>query len=267
MNFTQTWLNTVRTTLMTGEEARPRGMLTKEVLQRTTIVDMRHPVLLAASRGLSYRFMAAEAYWILSGDDRVDGIAPYNGKIADFSDDGVRFFGAYGPKIRAQLDYVVEALVKDPFTRQAVMTIWRENPQPSKDIPCTVAVSFTLRSHRLTTHVFMRSSDIWLGLPYDVFNFSMLGHLVCAKLNERTADLAPTKPGFLYLTAANSHLYQRNWDEAQICLDANGHGDVINFEQPTPDLMYESEDKLMAFLKSLRETKAGDVLRWWEQAS
>jgi thymidylate synthase len=42
--------------------------------------------------------------------------------------------------IKQQLDYVVEALVKDNDSRQAVLTIWRPSPAPSKDIPCTVSI-------------------------------------------------------------------------------------------------------------------------------
>src|SRR3546814_5271713 len=65
-------------------------------------------------------------------------IAPWNRHISQFSDDGVVFAGAYGPRINLQLDYVLNKLREDPDTRQAGLTIWRPNPQPSKDIPCKI---------------------------------------------------------------------------------------------------------------------------------
>lgn len=259
MDFSRTWLETINDILVNGDEVSPRGMLTKEIPQRTIAVDMRKPILRVPERGLSYRFMAAEAFWILSGDDRVETISPYNSRIKDFSDDGERFFGAYGPKIVAQLPYVVEKLLIDQDSRQAGLTIWRECPPKTKDVPCTVSVFFNIRNGKLNVYDFMRSSDVWLGVPYDVFNFSMLGHLVCALINEQQEVFQPIVPGKLYLTAASSHLYQSNWEDAKACLV----GQVI--EQPdTPDRLHLDAHHLMRTLEQLRDTKAGDPLRWWE---
>lgn len=258
MDFSQVWLAALEDILANGDEVSPRGKLTKEIPQRTFVVEMMQPVLRVAERSLSYKFMAAEAYWILSGDDRVDTISPYNSRIADFSDDGERFFGAYGPKILAQLDYVVEKLIDDPDTRQAGLTIWRECPPKTKDVPCTVAAFANIRGGRLNLHVFMRSSDAWLGVPYDVFNFSMLAHLICCRLNVDGFDVV-AKPGTLYLTAASSHLYETNWDDARKCLKAPYAG------QPnTPAAIWTRESELMNTLRVLRDTRPGDHLRWWE---
>lgn len=259
-DFSIIWLDALEETLMKGQDVSPRNQLTKEMPQRTIEVNMRKPVLMTPDRKLSYNFMAAEAYWILSGDDTVAGIAPYNTKISDFSDDGVRFFGAYGPKICDQLPYVVAKLEADAMTRQAGLTIWRENPPETKDVPCTIAVFFSIRDTRLNVHVFMRSSDLWLGLPYDVFNFSMLGHLVAGKLNDNLSRKFFVSPGTLYLTAASSHLYERNFDAAHECL--------LNrrwVTQPvTPDNLWSHSKLLLLYLQKLRDSQARDPIRWWE---
>jgi thymidylate synthase len=259
MDFSRTWLNALNDILANGDLVSPRGKRTKEIPQRTIVVDMRQPVLRVADRSLSYRFMAAEAFWILSGDDRVETIAPYNSRIAEFSDDGERFFGAYGPKIQAQLPYIIEKLLVDEDSRQAGLTIWRECPPQTKDVPCTVAIFFAIRSGKLNVHVFMRSSDVWLGIPYDVFNFSMLGHLVCGLLNEHRDPNRYLRPGSLFLTAASSHLYETNWDDAKLCLAAEPL-----HQHETPTLLWTDAGHLMETLKNLRDTAPGDVLRWWE---
>jgi thymidylate synthase len=259
-DFSQSWLEAINDILTNGEQAAPRGKLTKEIPQRTMVVNMRKPVLMVPDRSLSYRFMAAEAYWILSGDDSVAGIAPYNSRISEFSDDGERFFGAYGPKILGQLEYVVAKLKADHDTRQAGLTIWRENPPTTKDVPCTVAAFFSLRGMTLNAHVFMRSSDVWLGVPYDVFNFSMLAHLICGHLNDERAADDVYSPGKLYLTAASSHLYETNWDDAKLCLSSQ----VLD-QAETPKVLWNDHKGLMAWLKELRDTKPGHELRWWEQ--
>lgn len=257
MDFSKTWLTLLNNILHDGELVAPRGKQTRELLQHTIQVDMRKPVLVVPSRKLNYKFMVAEAFWILSGDDRVETIAPYNSNIKQFSDNGETFFGAYGPKVVGQLQYVIDKLIADNDTRQAGLTIWRENPQDTKDVPCTVAIFFNIRNSKLNVHVFMRSSDAWLGVPYDVFNFSMLGHLVCAFLRHNAG--LDIEPGTLYLTAASSHLYEVNWDVARECLTAESLGQNI-----TPDALFESPQTLMDTLKALRDSRPGDGLRWWE---
>lgn len=259
MDFSRIWLETINDILTNGGLIWPRGMLTMEIPQHTITVNMRRPVLRVPSRNLNYKFMAAEAFWILSGDDRVETIAPYNSRIANFSDDGEHFFGAYGPKIAAQLPYIIEKLIADKNSRQAGLTIWRESPPQTKDVPCTVAIFFAIRNNKVNAHVFMRSSDAWLGAPYDVFNFSMLSHLVCGLLNEHRLLSDAVSPGKLFLTAASSHLYEVNWDVAKLCLGS----EVL--EQPETDILLWNDPRhLMETLAALRETKVGDPLRWWE---
>lgn len=261
-DFSEVWLNSLDRTLHHGIVVSPRGKVTKEIPQRTIEVFMQRPVLRVEKRKLNYKFMAAEAYWILSGDDTVAGIAPYNNRIVDFSDDGVRFFGAYGPKIASQLTYVVDKLNADPMSRQAGLTIWRENPPQTKDVPCTVAIFASIREERLNLHVFMRSSDLWLGVPYDVFNFSMLGHYICAMLNESRVANHYVQPGTLYLTAASSHLYQTNWDEAVACLTG---GDPLE-QSMTPTSLWQDRPSCLEWLRELRDTSPGHQLRWWENS-
>jgi thymidylate synthase len=226
----------------------PRGMKTKELIGWQTVIDMNYPIINCPKRKLGYKFMAAEAYWILSGDNSVASIAPYSKHISDFSDDGVRFFGAYGPKIVDQLSYLVQTLVKDPDSRQAVINIWRENPRETKDVPCTLSIQALMRNEVLTLSVTMRSSDAWLGIPYDIFNFSMLGHFICLELRQHMW----ITPGHLCITAASEHLYERNWDEARLLT-------LVDIE-PAPGIPYnsfESTNDLMVMLATGRIHERG----------
>lgn len=257
VSFNQVWRQALDDVLTRGRRVYPRGLETRELPHYAVEINMRAPVLTLPERQLSYIFMAAEAYWIISGDNRVETIAPYNARIATFSDDGVTFFGAYGPRIAAQLDYVVSKLLADPDTRQAGLVIWRENPPMTKDTPCTIAIWCQLRQGLLHLHVFMRSSDLWLGLPYDVFNFSMLGHLIAARLK--------VMPGHLYLTAASSHLYARNFNAALSCVAADHY--ELHFQPLTPTGIFVDEAELLSRLDKLRGSRKSDPLRWWDNKS
>lgn len=264
------WLSELSWVLNKGNSVAPRGQVTKEALQQTAIVNMRRPVVTLEERKLSTKFLGGEAYWILSGDNRVETIAPYNKNIINYSDDGQTFFGAYGPRIISQLDYVVDKLKSDADTRQAVLTIWRENPPVTKDVPCTVAVHFMIRDHKLNCHVYMRSNDLWLGFPYDVFNFSMLSHLVCCRLNASAATNGDVvKPGMLYHTASSRHIYEQHFEQAeQLTKQYNLANMSIEEMQVletavTPAGMYLSEVHLMHVLDSLRKDGKSSEYKWW----
>ena len=215
------WLQALDGCLNHGRDAAPRGMKIKELIGYQTTTPLEFPVMTIVDRKLGYKFMAAEAAWILSGDNRVRTISPYSNAISRFSDDGYFFHGAYGPAIRDQLHFVIDSLNADPDTRQAVLTIWRPNPRPSKDIPCTVSVQFLIRNNMLHVIDTMRSSDLWLGWPYDVFNFSMLARYVICHLN--------TKPdlGVLVLQAGSSHLYEQNWEDVSKIIEGCSAADTV----------------------------------------
>ena len=265
------WLSELSWAFNKGNDVTPRGQLTKEVLQQTSIVNMRRPVITLPERKLSTKFLGGEAYWILSGDNRVETIAPYNKNIINYSDDGVTFFGAYGPRILSQLDYVIDKLKSDADTRQAVLTIWRENPPETKDVPCTVAVHFMIRDHKLNCHVYMRSNDLWLGFPYDVFNFSMLSHLVCCKLNAFVVENGGViiEPGMLYHTASSRHIYEQHFEQVEQLIKRYNLADMSMEElksletAETPENMYLSGVYLAHVLDSLRKDGKSSEHKWW----
>lgn len=216
---TGAWLAAMNFVLQRGMVVSPRGIKTKEILGYTSSIDMAYPIVISPARKIGYKFMAAEAAWMLSGANDVESIAPYSKNISKFSDDGKTFFGAYGPKICDQIDYIIETLIEDPDSRQAVLTIWRENPPYTKDVPCTIALQFMIRTVGPAQELFvcatMRSSDAWLGLPYDMFNFSMIGIYVAMELRNQSEKFLNLAPGRLYINAFSEHLYYQNWTAAQ----------------------------------------------------
>jgi thymidylate synthase len=202
--LTGAWQRLIGALLSYGSKVSPRGKETKELLGVQLRFDGRKNVIVHPARDLNYRFMVAEWLWIANGRTDVGSISRFNKQIAQFSDDGFRFAGAYGPPIREQLPYVVKCLKNDDTSRQALLTIWRPSPPHSKDIPCTVALQFLLRKDKLNVVATMRSSDVWLGVPYDAFNFSQLGNAIGGALGVEVGDVI--------MNLGSSHIYQPNYE-------------------------------------------------------
>jgi len=253
----EAWRNQLARIIEHGRETSPRSQDTLEILQDTNIhIDMNSPVVTTPDRKLNYRFMCAEALWILGGDNRLEPLTRFIKRMAKFSDDGETLAGAYGPKIIPQLNYVVSKLLEDKDTRQAVLTIWERNPQPSKDIPCTVSMSFTIRNGLLNQHVYMRSSDTWLGIPYDMFSFACVGLRVACEYNERRIYVQGYRhgtvlPGTLTISPTSSHLYMKDWQKAKDILFKPVPQDI----EPVPNeiIKYGRFDYIQRSLLAVRE--------------
>ena len=209
-NFASAWFALLGRLYHDGQPVAPRGFETHELLGvQLCVDDMTKNILVHSARALSYRFAIAEWLWIAAGREDVSAVAKYNKRIAQFSDDGVTFAGAYGKRLAPQLDYLLENL-KKPHSRQAVASIWTPNPRPSKDVPCTLTWQLLARDGILHAIVNMRSSDIWLGLPYDFYNFSQLTSGIAGELGLAL--------GSLTFNLGSSHLYDCNREKAAAVL-------------------------------------------------
>lgn len=241
------WIKVLKDLIETEQTSNPRGFKIKEILNYHTCVDMNYPILSIPERKLGYKFMTRESWWIMDGRNTVDTITDYSKAISSFSNDGFYFDGAYGPRVVDQLRYIVDSLEKDRDTRQAVLTIWRTNPRESKDIPCTVSIQWLIRDNKIYCIDTMRSSDIWLGWPYDIFNFTMLTGYIMLLLRER--GINNLELGNIYINAGSQHLYESNFEKAKELLKDYKEWKLHKFEP----YKFESPLALKNYLKALSE--------------
>ena len=205
-SIAEVWPRLLSKLLTFGVVQSPRGLKTREILSMSLCVNngLRN-IFVNKERDLNYKFMVAEWLWITAGLDTLDGLTLYNSQMKRFSDDGVHLSGAYGPRLKPQIPYILQTLDK-PDTRQAVATIWTPSPRDSKDVPCTISLQWLIRDELLHCIVTMRSSDAWLGIPYDYFTFSQLTNLIAAVIN--------IEVGSVTMNLGSSHLYEEHWESA-----------------------------------------------------
>lgn len=200
-----------------GRLRSPRGLVTRDLGYTVVELDNVHCALpIGVGRKVSPAIGAIEALQLIAGVARHDlvlKVAPQFEAYMDVMDThdgtGVRYFhGAYGARVGFQVMCAVDKLKKDPDTRQAVITLWdpyQDNLADKHDYPCTVALAFSMRNGKVDLDVVMRSSDVWLGLPYDMFQFTQLQLTVCNSLGR--------EPGRYRHTALSMHAYERNFED------------------------------------------------------
>jgi thymidylate synthase len=252
-NIGEAWADLLRHLVTDGNSMSPRGKKTWETVDlKFVVTDLRNNVLVDMVRKPQYRFMVAEWLWIWFGRDDVASIAQYNSRIAEFSDDGLTFAGAYGPMVAGQWNRVMNFLSHDVDSRQAVIQIFRPMEGYTKDTPCTISLQFLVRNGCLNCIANMRSSDAWLGLPYDFFNFSMLANIMAAELRLRT--------GWLSMNLGSSHLYDENRAQAETVLQMT----ATSFWK-SPEFITRPPQRLEQCLVGATESGSYNLITPWQQ--
>lgn len=217
----------------TGHEVRslPGGFSFKLDLR-----DRRLPV--CGHRRLFPKTAAAEVAWFLSGSQDVTWLQRYCRIWDKFTEaDGRTVENAYGYRWRNhferdQIQGAIEALNSDPSDRQVFISAWDPSSDglgnrsrtifpageqmavvPVKNVPCPVGFTFSIVHRELHTTLLIRSSDVFVGLPYDV-----MGHAILTEIMRTTLDAMSERAvalGTMTVTLAHPHLYDTHWEHAE----------------------------------------------------
>ena len=168
----------------------------------------------AGNRRFWPHIAASEVAWQFMGTKDPTFILEKAPKLwSKFVQDG-EIKAAYGYRWRErfgrdQLQAAIETLREDPSDRQCYISAW--DPEADglgttgvANIPCPVGFSLTCSDDLVHASVFIRSSDVYVGLPYDVAAYALTLDAIAASLDR--------KPGTLHFTLAHAHLYEPHWD-------------------------------------------------------
>lgn len=203
----------------TGISITPTKGPAKEIVG--ACLELKNPrARLSRSGTRSIAFSAlGELLWYLSGSDDVASISYYIKMYDSLGVDG-RVEGAYGPRLRGEsgrLEDVVHILRSKTDSRQAVVQVFEHSDLGNElDVPCTCVLQFLLRDGSLDLVVYMRSNDVFRGLPHDVFCFTMIQELVARQVGAEV--------GRYIHNVGSLHLYEDDLARAQEFLDEGWQG-------------------------------------------
>lgn len=193
------------------------GEVVSEVINAITVIkDPTRSFMLNPIREMPTRYAIGEFLWYLHGNNDLKSIQLYTHNWDRMSDSGSEVNSNYGWCIKQKYGFnqyksVLRMLREDLNTRQAVIHI--KEPQEfigkqlvSKDVNCTVCLQFFVRDMKLHMTTYMRSNDLWLGFPFDIFQFMNLQVLLCMDLS----DLGVTLGTYTH-HAGSFHLYKRDY--------------------------------------------------------
>ena len=192
--------------------------------------DTRCRLSRSEARGCAFSCLG-ELCWYLSASNSIEFISHYVPNYDSFVTvtNGV-VKRAYGPRLLNweginQVRNVIVRLRNNSVSRKAVIQILdKTDLDPRKtDVPCTCTLQFLVRGDRLNLLVMMRSNDVIIGLPHDIFCFTMIQELVARSL--------AIEVGWYRHAVGSLHLYEDNRASADAFLSEGWQS-----SQPMPSM-------------------------------
>jgi thymidylate synthase len=122
-----------------------------------------------------------------------------------------------------QLTQLIEGLKKDPNSRRHILSAWNVSELDQMALPpCHVMSQFHVSKHgELSCHMYQRSVDVFLGLPFNIASYALLTHLI--------AQVCDFTVGDLVISTGDTHIYQNHVEQVkeQLLRKPMGHPALI----------------------------------------
>lgn len=198
------------------------GSVVDEIINAVTVIkDPTRCIMKNEIRKMPMRYAVGELLWYLSGNNKLSAIQKFTKAWDRMSDDGEHVNSNYGYCLMRKFGFnqIEQALIQlrdNPSSRQVVLHIKEARnliDNPTKDLNCTVCLQLFIREGKLYMTTYMRSNDLWMGFPYDVFQFTCLQTLLAMELD--------VELGTYTHVAGSLHLYERDYIKGEANLDNN----------------------------------------------
>ena len=247
------YLDVVREVIDKGKTVSPRGLVTRELLDVTLVLEDTTNVLpVGVGAGVSVKIAAANAAQLVGGVFYPGILGRVLSSYESFDSDGVDREG-YGPRCHDQLMGAILRLAEDPSSRAAIITLQPPSTAEAdggKNFPCTTSLQFILRSGILHMETSMRSNDVLRGLSTDVWVFT--------RLQRTVAWVLGVQPGTYHHHAASLHAYESDMERLQSLHAADRPG--LSVDGFKPDFRREDSRARHAFRWSRAQTWARGAL-------
>ena len=190
---------------------------------------------LLTTKKLHFKSIINEMIWFLNGDTNTKWLKEHGVSIWDewATEDG-DLGPIYGKQWTAwptqdgktinQIDYVINTLKTNPNSRRILFHGWNVEYLPDESVspqenarngkmalpPCHLLYQFYVANNKLSAHLYIRSSDLLLGNPYNLAGVSFLTHMLAQQ-----CDLGV---GEVVVTMGDAHIYLNHIEQVNLQL-------------------------------------------------
>ncbi len=233
------YLTLLRTALEHGRRRQDRtGVGTRSLFGWQLRFNLRSGFPLLTTKKVHFRSVAEELFWFLRGETDVAslqarGVTIWDewatpdfaatlglpaGNLGPVYGHQWRNFGAtrqpsghYGDDGVDQITALLRGLRENPGSRRHMLAAWNPKDLSAMALPpCHVLCQFDVHEGTLSGHLYQRSADLFLGVPFNIASYALLIHVLA-----READLLP---GDLVHSFGDAHLYENHVNRAHLQL-------------------------------------------------
>jgi thymidylate synthase len=231
--------------VMAGGELKAdrTGTGTRSIFAQQLRFDLDRGFPLITTKRVHFRSVAYELLWFLRGDGNVSWLRDHGVTIWDEWADANGDLGpVYGVQWRSwpkpdgghvdQISEVLRTLRSNPDSRRMIVSAWNVGAIPQMALPpCHAMFQFYVADGRLSCHLYQRSADLFLGVPFNIASYALLTHMIAAQVGLRVGE-------FVW-TGGDCHIYDNHVDQVREQLSR----EVYSF----PELRLRKADSLFDY--------------------
>ncbi len=208
------------------------GTGTTSVFGRQLRHDLGKGFPLLTTKKLHFKSITNELIWFLSGNTNIRWLNDHGVSIwNEWATEDGELGPVYGKQWTAwptkdsgsinQIDYVVNTLRTNPNSRRILFHGWNpeylpdESQSPQENArqgrmalpPCHLLYQFYVANGKLSAQLYIRSSDSFLGLPYNIASLALLTHMLAQQ-----CDLVPHE---IVVSIGDLHAYSNHMAQIQ----------------------------------------------------
>jgi thymidylate synthase len=222
------YLNLLRDIHRKGTDKTDRtGVGTRSIFGAQLRFNLAEGFPLLTTKKIFTKGVFAELAWLVRGETNIKYLTDNGVHIWDeWADENGDLGPVYGKQWRNwetiqendlgqlnllhidQLKDAIGTIITNPDSRRIIVTAWNPVDVPSQALPpCHLLYQFEVHDGKLSCHMYQRSADVFLGVPFNIASYAALTHLI--------AHLTDLNVGDLIISFGDVHIYNNHFDQVR----------------------------------------------------
>ncbi|MCH9665595.1 MAG: thymidylate synthase [Gammaproteobacteria bacterium] len=219
------YLQLLREVIENGAQREDRtGTGTRSIFASQLKFNLRDGFPLLTTKKLHTKSIVHELLWMLSGETNIKYLNDNNVRIWDeWADENGELGRVYGNQWRCWTEYdentgtptnydqiktVIDSIMYKPDSRRHIVSAWNVSDLDKMALPpCHLLFQFYVENGNLSCHLYQRSADLFLGLPFNIASYALLLSMV--------AQVTKLKPHNLTISLGDCHIYNNHIDQVR----------------------------------------------------
>lgn len=194
------------------------GTGTKSIFGYQMRFDLNDGFPMVTTKKLHLKSIIHELLWFLSGDTNIKYLKDNGVSIWDEWADEEGYLGpVYGEQwvawknpdgtVTDQISEVIRQIKTNPDSRRLIVSAWHVSFVDKMALhPCHCLFQFYVADKKLSCHMYQRSADVFLGVPFNIASYALLTMMV--------AQVCDLEPGDFVHSFGDAHLYNNHFEQA-----------------------------------------------------